>query len=76
MGFVLQNLPKPYKMNQNTIETVQALTDQLQRKLQEYSTAEASGLSRDELISLYKELKELHYQIILSKPPFKYPTYG
>lgn len=44
------------------------LEEQYKQKLQEYTSAEAAGLTREQLSELYKELKDLNYQLSTSRP--------
>lgn len=44
----------------------------LQRKLEEYRQAELEGRGKDDLLMLYKEIKRLQYQFLVSHPNYQY----
>lgn len=43
----------------------EAIEQLLQQKLREFSVAEEAGKDRDELNAIYKEIKNLQYQLTL-----------
>jgi hypothetical protein len=53
-----------------------ALEELLQQKLEQFEQAETEGKPHQELIQLYKELKDLRYRITVSGPGsrFRNPT--
>lgn len=59
-------------MNQSTTHNRPALEEQLKEKLEQYYRAEAEGKPRDELSLIYRELKELNYQIAFSKNRYQF----
>lgn len=48
------------------------LEQQLQQKLEEYRQAELEGRAKDDLLILYKEIKRLQYQFLVSHPNYQY----
>jgi uncharacterized membrane protein YgaE (UPF0421/DUF939 family) len=66
--FVFPIKPKPIIMNLHNNIDRSALEERLQQKLEQYAKAEDEGKPNTELIEIYKELKDLRYQITFSGP--------
>lgn len=49
---------------QTSNPAIQALEKQLQRKIKAYNEAEQKGKDRDELNSIYRELKDIQYRLM------------
>jgi hypothetical protein len=64
--FVKKYLHLP-TMNTNTNAPSNALEQRLQQKLEEYNLAEQSGKNNNELAHIYKEIKDIRYQLTISK---------
>jgi len=45
-----------------------ALEEEYRQKMEEYRTAEESGIAKEQLISIYKELKHISYQLAVIRP--------
>jgi hypothetical protein len=59
-------------MNQSNTNNFPALEDQLKEKLEQYYKAEAEGKPKPELSLLYRELKELNYQLTFCRSRYNY----
>ncbi len=59
-------------MNQSNKINCPALEEQLKEKLNQYYQAEAEGKPKVELTMLYRELKELNYQLAFCKARYSF----